>query len=81
MFRNVPKGSDRFRNVPMFRKVPKGSERFREVPKVAKGFQKVLKGSKRFRKVLKVHKGTDRFQSDYYGNEVDRMFFPRERHI
>ena len=44
-------------------------------------FKKVHKESKGSERLLKVHKGTDRFQSDYYGNEVDRMFFPRERHI
>ena len=54
--------------------VPKGSERY-------KRFQKVHKESKGSERLLKVHKGTDRFQSDYYGNEVDRMFFPRETHL
>ena len=54
--------------------VPKGSEN----TKCFKKFINNLKGSER---LLKVHKGTDRFQSDYYGNEVDRMFFPRETHL
>ena len=53
MFRNVPKGSDRFRNVPMFRKVPKGSEKFRKVHNGFERFCKVLQGSERFRKVRK----------------------------